>query len=222
MLSPGQPKAMALIAGRPFIDHQLASLREAGVERVILSLGYGAEAIEEFVADGSAWDLEITYTREERPLGTGGAIASAWALVRMSETAIVLNGDTMTTVPLRAMLTSHQLAVADATIAITPATTSRDYASITHKDGWVVSFREKGNLGPGWISTGCYVISRSVVREIEKLEMPCSLETDVFSRLCTKLRIAAFEYRGFMIDIGVPDRLEMAQKLELFMKRADG
>ena len=68
------PKAMVEVAGRPFIAHQLDLLRENGVRRVVLCLGYLGEQIEQYLGDGAAFGMELRYSHDgDRLLGTGGA-----------------------------------------------------------------------------------------------------------------------------------------------------
>src|SRR5438128_6391350 len=72
------PKALVEVAGKPFIDHQLALLRRNGIRRVVLCLGYLGEQVQEHLGDGAALDMELQYSFDgERLLGTGGAIQHA-------------------------------------------------------------------------------------------------------------------------------------------------
>src|SRR6516164_4263572 len=86
------PKPMADIAGRPFLWWLLTRLNQQGVGRVILSLGYKSEAIQNYF--GSEFEgMQIVYCIESAPLGTGGAMKCA--LRKASEPqVVVLNGDT--------------------------------------------------------------------------------------------------------------------------------
>src|SRR5579871_1802682 len=86
------PKAMVEVAGRPFIDHQLALLRGNGIRRVVLCLGYLGEQIERHLGDGAAHGLELQYSHDgDRLLGTGGALRRALPL--LGEVFWVLYGD---------------------------------------------------------------------------------------------------------------------------------
>ena len=86
------PKALVQVAGTPFIVHQLRLLRREGIERVVLCAGYLGEMICEFVGNGSAFDLEVTYSFDgDKLLGTGGALRQALPL--LGKTFFVLYGD---------------------------------------------------------------------------------------------------------------------------------
>lgn len=76
------PKALLDVAGRPFVDHQLALLRRKGFRRVVLCVGHLGDQIEAHVGDGSTLGLEVRYSRDgPRLLGTGGALRRALPLL---------------------------------------------------------------------------------------------------------------------------------------------
>lgn len=118
-----QPKVLAPVAGRPFLDYLLTYLSNQGVQRVMLALGYLAEQVQSFVADGLRWNLEIDCAIEPSPLGTGGAIKYAfdrlkvtgWSLTstadlsgsETSEAFFVLNGDTLFQIDLATLWRCH-------------------------------------------------------------------------------------------------------------------
>ena len=73
------PKPMVPAAGVPFLTHQLARARAAGVEHIVLATSYLAEVFEPYFGDGSSLGLHIEYVTEQEPLGTGGAIRNVAA-----------------------------------------------------------------------------------------------------------------------------------------------
>ena len=75
------PKPMLAVGGRPYLERVLASFAERGLRRFVLLTGYKAEVIEEHFGDGAAFGYRIEYSREEEPLGTGGALREARALL---------------------------------------------------------------------------------------------------------------------------------------------
>jgi len=86
------PKAMIDIHGEPFIAHQLRLLSRAGVERVVVCVGYLGEVIEEFAGDGRRFGLQVSYSRDgAKPRGTAGAVRHALPL--LGEQFLVLYGD---------------------------------------------------------------------------------------------------------------------------------
>ncbi len=89
-VTEGAPKSMAGIAGRPFLELLLKQLRRHGFDRVILAVGYQRDMIRERFGQW-AFGLEVAYSVESSPLGTGGALRNAAGLVT-SEGALIMNG----------------------------------------------------------------------------------------------------------------------------------
>ena len=80
-ITAGQPKSMASIGGRPFLELLLRQLRRHNFRRVILAVGFRREVIQQWF--GSSWlGMELKYSIEEQPLGTGGALGNTAALIR--------------------------------------------------------------------------------------------------------------------------------------------
>lgn len=77
------PKSMLLVAGKPFLEHQIALLRKLRVHDIVLCVGYLSQMIQDYFGDGSKFGVTITYSREtETLLGTGGALRNAAPLLR--------------------------------------------------------------------------------------------------------------------------------------------
>jgi NDP-sugar pyrophosphorylase family protein len=97
------PKALVEVAGRPFIEHQLALLRRNGIRRVVLCLGYLGEQIQTLLGDGTAYGLELAYSFDgAQLLGTGGALHRAAPL--LGQLFWVLYGDSYLDIDYRAVL----------------------------------------------------------------------------------------------------------------------
>ena len=88
-----RPKPMADIAGKPFLHYLVKMLSKSGVKHLIFALGYMGEQIEAYFKSGEDYGLSISYSYEDSPLGTGGAIRNALSRVS-EENVLVLNADT--------------------------------------------------------------------------------------------------------------------------------
>lgn len=97
------PKALVEVAGRPFLDHQVALLRRHGVRRLVLCLGHLGDRVEAHLGDGRRHGVEVRYSHDgPAPLGTGGALRRALPL--LGEVFWVVYGDSYTDVDFRAVL----------------------------------------------------------------------------------------------------------------------
>jgi NDP-sugar pyrophosphorylase family protein len=86
------PKSMIEICGQPFVHWQMRQLAKAGVTEVIFCVAYKAEAIIDFLGDGSNYGMRVRYSHDgPNQLGTGGAIVKALPL--LGKQFLVLYGD---------------------------------------------------------------------------------------------------------------------------------
>lgn len=202
------PKPMAPIAGRPFLEILLARLGRAGCSRVILSVGHLHHVIQHHF--GVSFNgVQIVYSIEDIPLGTGGAIRLALPQVR-EESALVLNGDTFLDADYQQMLQFHADQDATVTIAVVRQPDVARFGGVAIEGNHVVGFDEKGCSGPGWISAGVYVLNGNLAWP-PALAQKFSIERDFFVPEAARLRPAAYKTGGYFLDIGIPEDLDRAQ-----------
>ncbi len=213
------PKAMAPVAGRPFLNYLFRYLEAQGVGHVILSLGYRHEAIEEWV-DENPWKFDVSFSVESHPLGTGGAILQSLEKSR-EENPVVLNGDTFFDIPLRQLLRFHTDRRADLSVALCPMRNFSRYGSVeTEAEGRIAGFREKTYRTEGLINGGVYAL-RKAGPVFDGLEDRFSFEKEVLEKKVSDLRIFGVPYERYFIDIGIPEDYAKAGRdfREMFHER---
>ncbi len=205
-----RPKSMALISGTPFLELLLDSLRSHRIGEVILGTGYMAEKIESYFGSGNKFGLNIRYSREHEPLGTGGALKLAESLI--SDPVLVLNGDSYVEWSLVPMLELFTGKNADIVVVLQAVADVTRYGSVAlDQDGRVTQFVEKGDAaGPGLINAGVYLLRKQIVRDLPA-GTAISLEREVFPQL--DRGVYGLISTGLFIDIGIPDDLNRAQTL---------
>jgi NDP-sugar pyrophosphorylase family protein len=109
------PKPLMPIGDRPVLDIVVRQLKAHGFERITIATGYLAELIEAFFRDGDAYGIPIDYFREEKPLGTVGALALIDGAA--DDDVLVMNGDVLTDIDYGGLLDRHRASDAAATIA---------------------------------------------------------------------------------------------------------
>jgi D-glycero-alpha-D-manno-heptose 1-phosphate guanylyltransferase len=206
------PKPMADVDGRPFLWWLLARLRQQRVRRVILSVGYKADVIQAYF--GNVFDgMEIAYSTETEPLGTGGAIR--FALEQATDPQVmVLNGDTYTQVDLEDFLRVFESSGTDLAVGVTHLDDTARYGAIAidEKTNTVIGFDEKQGAAAGYINAGLYFLARDI---FVRYPVPAkfSFEQDFLPKQLAKLKPIAFKGVGAFIDIGVPEDYARAQTL---------
>ena len=204
----GVPKVLAPVGNRPFLELLLRRLKQRGMQRVILSVGYLASMIRERFGEQFE-GVELAYAIEDEPLGTGGATRKALTMAQ-HDTVFVMNGDTFVDLDYAAMLSHHIDLEGVASIAVANTDDCTRYGRMITREGRVVGFTEKGQSGPGQISVGTYLMNRDL---FAPYNMPAafSLEQDFFVPNIKQLRPLAFATSGYFIDIGIPEDLARAQ-----------
>src|SRR3954447_22687360 len=202
------PKPLLPTAGVPFVHHQLAMLRAAGVEHVVLATSYRPEDFRTGLGDGSALGMQIDYVHEEEPLGTGGALRNAAHLLRSrpDDPVVILNADILSGHDLARQIEAHVDGGADVTLHLTEVTDPRAFGCVpTDPSGRVTAFLEKmPDPVTNRINAGCYVFRRSVVDAIPA-GRPVSVERETFPGLLASGEVVVgFVDTSYWLDLGTP------------------
>ena len=199
---PDLPKPLAPVAGRPFITILLDQLNEQGFRQVILSVGYRHELIQQALGERYR-DIELTYSVEAQPLGTGGAIRLAARQCDAPE-MFVLNGDSYVDADYATIQSIHRSRGAQLTLCVTPVPDAGRYGRVVLEADRVIGFVEKGAQGPGMINAGVYLLAPSLVLEPDLPDV-FSFEQDFLQGRLKQLNPMAVVTSGAFIDIGVPE-----------------
>lgn len=206
------PKPMAPVAGRPFLEYLLRGLERSGVTRTVLAVGYRSEVIREAFGDRFG-AVELVYSAEDTPLGTGGAIRQAAGMCR-DEHALVVNGDTYFDVDYRELTERHREFGSDLTIALKAMADFDRYGTVELREKRVVGFREKQPCARGLINGGVYALRLEAILG-PALPEKFSFETDFLRDRLPELSVYGLTFSGNFIDIGIPEDYEAAQTLLL-------
>jgi NDP-sugar pyrophosphorylase family protein len=214
-----KPKCLVEIQGRPFIDYQFAYLRRHGIREVVMLVGHLGDQIEDYLGDGKRQDMAVAYAWEDAPLGTAGALQNAKD--HLDAPFVLLNGDTIFDLDLGAFMAFHQdQGKPIGSIALCAMEDISDYGSVTIDDGnTVTAFREKrADHEPGLVNAGVYCFESAMIDRIPECQR-YSTETDLLPG-CVEagVRLAGYPFRGSFVDIGTPDRLDLAQGHFLFQQ----
>lgn len=219
---PDKPKPMAPIAGKPFLEYLILQLRHQGISDIVLSVGYLSEQISDYFGDGGSLGINIAYSRETMPLGTGGALKLAEAKLSTSS-FMVMNGDSFLDLEISKFLEDHERRSATVTMALTRVEDQKRYGSVLlDSTERVQRFVEKGEkTGSDLINAGIYILDRKILDQIPGGGKPVSLEKDVFSNLMGSSFFGSV-FEGFFIDIGIPKDYEFLNANPQVLAKAIG
>ncbi|MFK4188434.1 sugar phosphate nucleotidyltransferase [Streptomyces sparsogenes] len=205
------PKPMVPAAGVPFLTHQLARARAAGVEHIVLATSYLAEVFEPYFGDGSSLGLHLEYVTEREPLGTGGAIRNVASRLHSGpeDPVLIFNGDILTGLDIPALVDTHRTTGADVSLHLTRVTDPRAYGLVpTDATGRVTAFLEKpqtaAEIVTDQINAGAYVFNRSVIDAIPA-GRPVSVERETFpGLLAAGAHLQGMVDSTYWLDLGTP------------------
>ncbi len=207
-LTCNTPKIMIPVLNRPFFEHLVGYLKKHNVIDIILAVGKSPEQIEAHFGDGSKLGVRLTYSMENLPLGTAGAVKNAERF--LDDSFIVLNGDIFTDIDLGAMMRLHRRNKAIASLGLTPVEDPTIYGVVeTSGEGRVRRFIEKPSrdkVTTNMINAGIYVLEPNVLSHIAPNTFSM-FERDVFPPLLEKgWVVCGYPFQDYWIDIGTPDK----------------
>ena len=205
------PKSMAMIGGKPFLHYLFQYLRFYSIPKVVLSVSPLTKGIEEYF--GKEYKgLQLEYTYESEPLGTGGGILNAMNHCN-SENVLILNGDTLFSVDLFQLSDFHKKNAAQITLALKYYDEVGRYGTVSIDNKFrITGFEEKKESikKDGCISGGVYLFNRKVFTSINFPKV-FSIEKDFFEKYCEHINFSGFVSNKYFIDIGIPEDYLRAQ-----------
>jgi NDP-sugar pyrophosphorylase family protein len=208
-LLPDTPKVLAPVLGRPFLAFLLDALDAAGARRVTLCTGYQADKVEQ--AFGLTYKgLTLRYSREEQPLGTGGALRRA-AAAQDGERFLALNGDSFVACDLAAFDAWHNEHGFAAALVLARVDDAARFGTVDADErGAVRGFHEKqGRAEPGWINAGVYLLGRELLLGLPE-QGAVSIERDAFPHWLGR-GLGGYRVDAPFLDIGTPESLARAE-----------
>ena len=208
------PKALVELAGKPFIDHQLALLHRNGIRRVVMCLGHLGEQVQAHCGDGSRYGIQLRYSFDgEKLMGTGGALARAADLLGGSDDDPfwVMYGDSYMDIDYRAVLAHFAGTQADGLMTVLRNNNRWDRSNVVFRDGKLLRY-DKRNQTPDmdYIDYGVALLRRRVPGRIPG-DRPSDL-AELYSALVAEGRMIAYEVTNRFYEIGTPASLEEARR----------
>lgn len=199
-----RPKPMALIEEKPFMEYVVHELFRNGITDIIFAVGYKGSMVEEYFGDGSRFGMRISYSYEDTPLGTAGAIKHAARYVT-EDYAFVLNADTFYQIDYGRLVTLNQEKNLDMTLVLREVEDVSRYGQATLEGHYLVGFNEKTKeVKPGTINGGIYLLSKELILNIP--EGKVSLENEMIPKwLQEGKQLGGIVNDGYFIDIGIPE-----------------
>jgi NDP-sugar pyrophosphorylase family protein len=203
--SGGLPKSLVPVGGRPLLAWQIGRLRNAGVDRVIVSCLGGQES--EFERGLAGLGVELVCAGEPERLGRGGGIRYAADSRTEDGDVFAMNGDELVDVDFGALLARHRATGAVATLTVAQPPSQFGQVDLG-EDDVVTGFHEVSRV-PYWVNCGIYVLSASA---LERFPERGDHETTTFPELASEGTLRAFRHTGTWLTVNTPKELKRADE----------
>jgi len=195
------PKPLVPLGDMPILEILIRRLRHYGICDMTLAVGHLAQLIMAYFADGARYGVNITYVREEQPLGTAGPLSLVPGL---DDTFLLMNGDLLTSLDCRDLIDFHRRSGASVTVATCRRSVNIDLGVlVVDSDGLVRDYIEKP-VQQHDVSMGIYAFEPRVLDHIKpacRLDLP-----DLILRLLGRgEKVCAYRFDGYWLDVGRPE-----------------
>jgi len=213
-LTSNAPKPMLPLVNRPMMEHIIDLLIRHGIDEIVVTVAFMANAISTYFGDGSEFGAKITYATEESPLGTAGSVRNAMDL--LDERFLVISGDVLTDIDLGAIVAFHDEHKALATIGLVHVENPLEFGIvITREDGAIERFLEKptwGQVFSDTINTGIFVLEPEIFDYIDA-GRPVDFSSEVFPALLAENQpLFGAIADGYWEDVGTLEAYVRAHK----------
>ena len=206
-------KSLLPILNKPMVAHIVEKL-PSDVSKVILAANYRSDQLEEYFRKND-FGIDVVISREEKPLGTAGAVKNAAR--HIDDTFFVLNSDIISSIDLQMLLDLHRETKAAATISLWPVENVSEFGVVAlEPDGKITQFVEKPKreeAPSNLINAGAYCLEQSILDYVEP-ERLVSMEKEIFPRIIADGKpFYGLRFEGYWVDVGRPSSYIGTHKL---------
>jgi NDP-mannose synthase len=209
------PKPLMPIGDMPILEVLLRQMKRGGINHVVLTVGHLSSLLQAYFGDGNQLGLDISYSSEQTPLGTAGPISLVKGL---DKTFLVTNGDVLTTMNIKKLVSFHKQKGGIATIAAHRRQVRIDLGVIRHdEEDRVTGYIEKP-VNEYTVSMGIYIFEPRVMEYIpvgQYLDFPDL----ILKLLASGEKVNAYCFSGYWMDLGRPDDYIQANQDFISMKK---
>ncbi len=214
-LTQNQPKSMVKVCGKPFLEYQLELLRRGGIKNIVLCLGHMSEQIEEYFGDGKRNGVNITYSVEDRPLGTAGALKRAETL--LNDVFFTMYGDSYLFLDFNRAMSYFKSQNKLALMTVYKNYDRYDRSNTVVEGNLVKKFSKNDRAKDMvFIEYGANIFTKEALKMIPENQF-YSLD-DLFPRLTEMEELLAFEVKERFYEIGSPRGLRECREFKELVK----
>ncbi|MGZ7043656.1 MAG: DUF4954 family protein [Methanobacterium sp.] len=205
-----RPKPMIPLVNKPIIQYTVDRLKRFGLKDIIMTLNYMSTNIKNYFKDGTSFGVDIKYSVEKWPLGTGGSVKKAQKYI--DDTFMVVSGDVLTDVDFKDVLKFHKEKGALVTIVLTEIEDPTHFGiAVMDNDNKITEYLEKPapeDVFSNVANTGIYILEPEIFEFFQEKEEKSELDfsKDIFPEVIKKdAGIYGYVFNGYWNDVGRPE-----------------
>ncbi len=201
------PKPLLPIGESSVLELQILSLQKFGINEIIIATNYMSDYVKAFLGDGSKYQVKITFSQENKPLGTCGPLS----LVRdrLTEPFFLMNGDILTTLDFGAVHANAMQNEANLIVATKENLMTFQFGKILSEGEYITGVEEKPDLKLE-ILAGIYLMKPPVLDLIPDNEY-FGIDSLIKKMLSQDLKVGKYLIKEYWLDIGRIDDYQVAQ-----------
>jgi len=205
-LTANRPKPMLPAANQPLLDHVIQAVADAGIEEIVLVVGYRRDRIQNYCGDGDRWGVDITYAVQPQQRGTGDAVLQA--APHVEDSFIVVNGDRIIDPQAISNVRDRHADTGDPAVAITEVDTPSEYGVVSLEGGFITHIEERPApelAASKLINAGVYAFDPTIFAAIEETAHRGELGLpDAINAIAEDRPVHAVPYGGRWLDVSYP------------------
>ena len=201
------PKPLIPLKNIPIIEWQIKYLKKFGISEVIICSGYKTEMIENYL-NNKKLGIKVTFSRESKPLGTGGAIKKAGKKIK-DKSFLVINGDTITNIDLKKLIKKEN--------SIASIQLRTNFGILQTDENKIIKFIEKKEITDLWMNAGIYHLNKETIKELPHIG---DIEKTLFLDYAKKEKLTAVKFtnsKWYSVD-SFKDMEECSLEIEKIIK----
>lgn len=209
-LTENTPKPLLIVGDKPIIEYNIDRLINFGIKKISLSINYLGEQLVDYFKDGTSKGIEISYVKEDKPLGTIGSVLLVENFI--NDDIIVMNSDLLTNIDFSDFFKAYKESDADMAVATTSYHVDVPYAVLeVEDDGTIVkSLKEKPRY-TYYSNAGIYIMKKKLLKMIPENEFYDI--TDLMDRVLEmNLKLITYPINGYWLDVGKHEDFKKAQE----------
>ena len=200
------PKSLVPVGDYPILEIIIRQLKKNGFDTLTLAVGHLASLIQAYFDTGKKWGVDISYSSEDKPLGTAGPLKQ---IKNLEEDFLVLNSDDLTDLNYLDFFRGHTKNQHMITVSRFVKKVKIDFGVIQEGGNNTINdYIEKPEYTFG-VSMGIYAFNRKVLEYIPEdsyFDFPQLIK----SLIHHNIPVHYHDHDGFWLDIGRPEDYETA------------